>query len=239
MVAKNVSALVPQNESGCGRQLTWMFILELGQVIDILIDDDPEAVSCVMRRNVALRESPRHDVCDEKGARRKKDPTTRPTENGGAGRGKIQVSRPRRTIYIRPQGGRRGKREEESETTPHSAEKYWPAARRTLDLSHACAAALAAAARAPPVRRRIVPHGGRRAPATTGHETQTRRLGAHSISGHPPARAALRCRPLGSVIGRRRPNRESAEAPLRTPRDIGRRRLTQRPTPAHRGGERR
>lgn len=34
----------------------WVLILEFGQVVDILVDNDPEIVSFVVRRNVAGRE---------------------------------------------------------------------------------------------------------------------------------------------------------------------------------------
>ena len=37
-----------------------MFILELGQIIDILIDDDPEVIGLAMRRDVVLGESLGH-----------------------------------------------------------------------------------------------------------------------------------------------------------------------------------
>lgn len=46
-------------------KLTWMFILKLGQIVDILVYNDPEAVCLIMRRNVALRKSLRHDVWDK------------------------------------------------------------------------------------------------------------------------------------------------------------------------------
>ena len=38
-----------------------MLILELGQVVDIFVNDDPEVVWLVMRRYVTLGEGPRHD----------------------------------------------------------------------------------------------------------------------------------------------------------------------------------
>lgn len=38
-----------------------MFILKLGQIVDILIDDDPQVVALVMRCDVALGECFRHD----------------------------------------------------------------------------------------------------------------------------------------------------------------------------------
>lgn len=40
--------------------LTWVVILKLGQVIDILVDNDPEGVGLVMRRNVACAEGLGH-----------------------------------------------------------------------------------------------------------------------------------------------------------------------------------
>ena len=42
---------------------TWMLILELGQVIDVLVDDDVEVGRLVMRCNIALREGFGHREC--------------------------------------------------------------------------------------------------------------------------------------------------------------------------------
>lgn len=39
---------------------TWMIVLEFGQVVDILINNDPEGIGLVMRRNVACTESLGH-----------------------------------------------------------------------------------------------------------------------------------------------------------------------------------
>lgn len=41
--------------------LTWMLILELGQVVDIFVNNDPEVVWLVMRRYVTLGEGLGHD----------------------------------------------------------------------------------------------------------------------------------------------------------------------------------
>lgn len=41
--------------------LTWMLILELGQVVDIFVNYDPKVVWLIMRRYVTLREGLRHD----------------------------------------------------------------------------------------------------------------------------------------------------------------------------------
>jgi len=40
-----------------GRANTWMFILELGEVVDVLVDDDVEVGGLVMRCDIALGES--------------------------------------------------------------------------------------------------------------------------------------------------------------------------------------
>lgn len=40
--------------------LTWVIVLEFGQVVDILINNDPEGVGLVMRRDVACTESLGH-----------------------------------------------------------------------------------------------------------------------------------------------------------------------------------
>lgn len=41
--------------------LTWVIVLEFGQIVDILVNNDPEGVGLVMRRNVACTESLGHD----------------------------------------------------------------------------------------------------------------------------------------------------------------------------------
>lgn len=43
-----------------GGILTWMLVLELGEVVDILVYDDPEVVRLVMRRDIAGCEGFRH-----------------------------------------------------------------------------------------------------------------------------------------------------------------------------------
>jgi hypothetical protein len=44
---------------------TWVVILELGHIVDILVHDDPKAVALVVRRDVSGLESLRHDDADE------------------------------------------------------------------------------------------------------------------------------------------------------------------------------
>lgn len=41
---------------------TWVVVLELGQIVDILIDDDEQVAGRVMRRNIGGGEGFRHDV---------------------------------------------------------------------------------------------------------------------------------------------------------------------------------
>lgn len=41
---------------------TWVVVLELGQVVDILVNDDEQVAGRVMRRNIGGCESFRHDV---------------------------------------------------------------------------------------------------------------------------------------------------------------------------------
>ncbi len=40
--------------------LTWMLVLELGQIIDILIHDDPQVVRLRVRRDIGFGERLRH-----------------------------------------------------------------------------------------------------------------------------------------------------------------------------------
>ena len=45
---------------------TWVVILELCKVVDIAVDDDPQRVGLVVRRDVALCEGFGHgDMCDD------------------------------------------------------------------------------------------------------------------------------------------------------------------------------
>lgn len=41
---------------------TWVVILELGQVIDIIVDDNVEVVALIMRRDVGFRERLGHFI---------------------------------------------------------------------------------------------------------------------------------------------------------------------------------
>ena len=61
---------VPGSKGGNGKNATkrranlhhtWVVILELGNVIDITIDDDVHVIALVVRRDVARRKSFRHD----------------------------------------------------------------------------------------------------------------------------------------------------------------------------------
>jgi hypothetical protein len=54
--------IAPTGRGNGSRGHTWVFILELGQVVDILIDDDVQVVGFVMRLDVADSESFRHDA---------------------------------------------------------------------------------------------------------------------------------------------------------------------------------
>jgi hypothetical protein len=49
--------------------LTWMFVLEISQVIDILVHNDPQIVALVVRCDIALREGFRHGCSDERSRR--------------------------------------------------------------------------------------------------------------------------------------------------------------------------
>jgi hypothetical protein len=45
----------------CGRVLlTWVLVLELGEVVDVLVDNDEQGIRLVMRRDVARLECLRH-----------------------------------------------------------------------------------------------------------------------------------------------------------------------------------
>jgi hypothetical protein len=46
--------------------LTGMFILELGQVIDILVHDNPQIIALVVRCDIALGEGFGHSCGDER-----------------------------------------------------------------------------------------------------------------------------------------------------------------------------
>ena len=68
---------------------TWMLVLELGQVVDILIHNDVEIIGLLMFRNVSCRETFRHVVINVTGK------VKRVQEREGAGI-EAQVIRQRR-----------------------------------------------------------------------------------------------------------------------------------------------
>ena len=46
-----------------GMYLTWVLVLEFGEVVDIFVDDDVEVIGLIMRRHVCLREGLGHLCC--------------------------------------------------------------------------------------------------------------------------------------------------------------------------------